>query len=90
MNTVATLSDTELANLVERGLLPPSRPRFKLLRDLPDADLVAGSIGRVVEVRSGDDREFVLIFDCRPGLQVTFRDPEFDKRSPEYLLEPMA
>ena len=87
MNTAAVLTDTELSNLVDRGLLPPSRPRFKLLRDVPDADLVAGSIGRLVSERSGDDREFVLIFDSRPGLRVTFREPEFDSRSPEYLLE---
>jgi hypothetical protein len=87
MNIPDLVTDAELEALVERNVMPPSVTRFKLLRDVPDVDLVAGAIGRIVDVWNRDDREFVMIFDCRPGLRVTFRDAEFDSRSPEYMLE---
>jgi hypothetical protein len=89
VNTPALVTDAELEALVERNVLPQSTTRFRLLRDVPDACLVAGSIGRIVDVWNKDDREFVMIFDCRPGLRVTFRDQEFDARTPEYILEAM-
>jgi hypothetical protein len=60
---------------------------YKLLRDIPEADLRAGSLGRIIDERGGDDRQYVVAFDCRPGLGVVFTDPQFDPRSPEYALE---
>lgn len=87
MNVPAFLTECEVNDLVEHAIVPSSRPRYRLLRDVPDVDLQAGAIGSVVLERSGDDRQFVLLFDCRPGLRVTFYEPEFMRESPEYLLE---
>ena len=81
-------SDETINMLWEGGpVLPTVIPRYRLLRDVLECDLQAGAIGVVVRERVGDEMQYVLTFDARPGLRVTFYEPEFDARSPEYKLE---
>lgn len=61
--------------------------RVRLVKDIPELDLKRGALGTIRSVKPGDDDDYRVFFDARPGMSCGFFGYEFNVACPQFIIE---